>query len=141
MCWYGDAGAFYLYSGVSHQPLPWTSALLSIREKVQHYCQLEFNSVLLNLYRDGNDSMGYHADDEKDLGESPVIASLSFGAARLFKLQHKYQKITLDIPLGHGDLLIMAGTLQQHWRHALPKTKQHKTPRINLSFRQILAPK
>lgn len=137
MCWYGDEGAFYRYSGVKHQPLPWTPVLLNIKEKVQQQCQCEFNSVLLNLYRDGQDSMGYHADDEKELGKNPVIASLSFGAERLFKLQHKRHKITLDILLGHGDLLLMAGTLQQHWRHALPKTKQPKTPRINLTFRQV----
>ncbi|MCX7086719.1 MAG: alpha-ketoglutarate-dependent dioxygenase AlkB [Methylococcales bacterium] len=139
MCWYGDADAFYRYSGVNHQPLPWTPTLLTIKEKVQQHCQCEFNSVLLNLYRDGQDSMGYHADDEKELGENPMIASLSFGAERLFKLQHKSLKITLDIRLAHGDLLIMAGTIQQHWRHALPKTKQPKTPRINLTFRQIVA--
>ncbi|MEQ1636810.1 MAG: alpha-ketoglutarate-dependent dioxygenase AlkB [Methylococcales bacterium] len=139
MCWYGDEAAYYRYSGVNHQPLPWTPELLDIKEKVQQKCQCEFNSVLLNLYRDGQDSMGYHADDEKELGENPLIASLSFGAERLFKLQHKHRKISLDFMLGHGDLLVMAGTMQRHWRHTLPKTKQPKTPRINLTLRQVLA--
>lgn len=138
MCWYGEEGAVYRYSGVNHPPLPWTPELLAIKEKVQQHCQCEFNSVLLNLYRDGQDSMGYHADDEKELGENPLIASLSFGAERLFRLQHKTRKINLDIRLGHGDLLVMTGTIQRHWRHALPKTQKPKTSRINLTFRRIL---
>jgi alkylated DNA repair dioxygenase AlkB len=93
--------------------------------------------VLLNLYRDGQDSMGYHADDEKELGETPLIASLSLGDERVFKLRHKTRKTTLDIVLGHGDLLVMAGALQQYWQHCVPKTKQLKTARINLTFRKI----
>jgi alkylated DNA repair dioxygenase AlkB len=95
--------------------------------------------VLANLYRDGRDSMGCHADNEKELGPNPVIASLSFGDGRLFRLHHKKKhKASLDIMLGHGDLLLMAGTMQHHWLHALPKTKQLKTPRINLTFRRII---
>jgi alkylated DNA repair dioxygenase AlkB len=139
MCWYGDPDAWYRYSGVNHQPRPWTAALQAIREKVEQQCQCAFNGVLANLYRDGKDSMGCHADDEKELGLNPVIASLSLGDERLFKLHHKKRKETLDINLGHGDLLVMAGALQHHWLHSVPKTKKLKTPRINLTFRKIKA--
>ncbi|HEY5140537.1 MAG TPA: alpha-ketoglutarate-dependent dioxygenase AlkB [Methylococcales bacterium] len=138
MCWYGDPDAYYHYSGVDHQPRPWTTELQSVRARLEQQCQCAFNSVLANLYRDGRDSMGCHADDEKELGLNPVIASLSLGDERLFKLHHKKHKETLDIILGHGDLLVMAGTLQHHWLHSVPKTKKIKTPRINLTFRKIL---
>ncbi|WP_432743605.1 alpha-ketoglutarate-dependent dioxygenase AlkB [Methylobacter sp. G7] len=137
ICWYGDPGAWYSYSGVNHQPMPWIPALQAIREKLEQQCHCAFNSVLANLYRDGKDSMGCHADDEKQLGKNPVIASLSLGDQRLFKLRHKKSQEKLDIVLGHGDLLVMSGTLQHHWMHALPKTKKMKMPRINLTFRQI----
>ncbi len=139
MCWYGDPNAEYRYSGVNHQPMPWTPALQAIREKVEWHWGCAFNSVLANLYRDGKDSMGCHADDEKELGLNPVIASLSLGDERLFKLHHKKCQEKLDIALGHGDLLVMAGTLQHHWMHSLPNTKKLKTPRINLTFRRIRA--
>lgn len=141
MCWYGDSGACYRYSGVYHQPLPWTDELMIIKKKVQSYCHSSFNSVLANLYRNGRDSTGCHADDEKELGQNPVIASLSLGDERLFKLHHKKRKESLDIYLGHGDLLVMAGTLQHHWVHSIPKTTKLKGPRINLTFRKILASK
>ena len=137
MCWYGDTDANYRYSGVEHQPLPWTSVLQVIRKKIERRCQRDFNSVLANLYRDGRDSMGCHADDEIELGIKPMIASLSLGDQRLFKLHHKTGKEKLDIVLEHGDLLVMAGVLQHHWRHAVPKTKKLKTSRINLTFRKI----
>jgi alkylated DNA repair dioxygenase AlkB len=139
MCWYGDADAHYRYSGVEHEPLPWTAELQAIREKVERQCRQRFNSVLANLYRDGRDSMGCHADNEKELGVNPVIASLSFGDERLFRLHHKKRKkVSQDIMLGHGDLLLMVGAMQHHWLHALPKTKQLKAPRINLTFRRIV---
>jgi alkylated DNA repair dioxygenase AlkB len=137
ICWYGDPDAYYKYSGVNHQPKPWTLELQNIREKVQQYCQCTFNSVLANLYRDGGDSMGCHADDEKELGINPVIASLSLGEERLFKLHHTKSKQTLNIHLQHGDLLVMGGTCQQYWLHSVPKTKALKKPRINLTFRKI----
>lgn len=137
VCWYGDPGAVYRYSGVSHQPLPWTDALLAVKQRVEARCGYRFNSVLANLYRDGNDSMGWHADKEAELGRNPTIASLSFGAERLFKIRHVKTGETLDIALRHGDLLLMAGALQHHWRHCIPKTRQAKTPRINLTFRKI----
>lgn len=138
MCWYGEPDAYYEYSGVNHKPLPWTPELQSIREKVEQQSQCTFNSVLANLYRDGRDSMGCHADDEKELGINPTIASLSLGNERLFRLHHKKTKQTFNINLQHGDLLVMGGTCQQHWLHSVPKTKAFKTPRINLTFRKIL---
>lgn len=138
MCWYGDPGACYRYSGVNHEPILWTAELLSVRKKTEQRCQYNFNSVLANLYRNGSDSMGCHADNEKELGANPVIASLSFGDTRLFRLHHKKRKETLNIQLEHGDLLVMAGALQHHWVHSLPKTKSIKSPRINLTFRKIL---
>lgn len=137
-CWYGDADAVYRYSGVRHEPLSWHPALRAIKLRIEACCGATFNSVLANLYRDGRDSMGYHADDEKALGEHPLIASLSLGDARLFKLRHKKRRANLDIVLEHGDLLIMAGALQHHWLHAVPKTRQTKKPRINLTFRNIV---
>jgi len=139
MCWYGDADSRYRYSGVNHEPAPWTMALQSVRDDLERYCSCRFNSVLANFYRDGNDSMGFHADDEKELGVNPMIASLSLGDERLFRLHHKKRNETLDIELGHGDLLIMAGVLQHHWRHSIPKTRRYKGPRINLTFRKIIA--
>lgn len=139
MCWYGDPGACYLYSGVDHQPNPWTDELLAVKDKVERQCLGSFNSVLANLYRDGRDSMGCHADDEKELGRNPLIASLSLGDERLFKLHHKKRKENLEINLGHGDLLVMSGALQHHWVHSIPKTRKLKRPRINLTFRKIWA--
>lgn len=138
MSWYGDPDAYYQYSGVNHQPKPWTPKLQDIRGKIERQCQCAFNSVLANLYRDGRDSMGCHADDEKELGMNPTIASLSLGDERLFKMHHKKSKQTLNINLQHGDLLVMGGTCQRHWLHSIPKTKTTKTPRINLTFRKIL---
>lgn len=140
MCWYGDPDAYYQYSGVNHQPRQWLSELLEIKEQVESQCQSTFNSVLANLYRNGQDSMGCHADNEKELGFNPTIASLSLGESRLFKLHHKKRRLTLNINLGHGDLLVMGGTCQRYWMHSLPKTKTHKNPRINLTYRKILTP-
>ncbi len=137
MCWYGDADSRYRYSGVTHEPKPWNSVLQSVREDLEQYCRCQFNSVLANFYRNGNDSMGRHADDEKELGPNPLIASLSLGDERVFRLHHKKRNETLDIRLGHGDLLVMAGSLQHHWQHSIPKTRQYKGPRINLTFRKI----
>ena len=139
MAWYGDQGADYRYSGVDHQPLPWTKELLALKKDVEAVCRQPFNSVLANLYRDGRDSMGCHADNEKELGANPLIASLSFGETRLLRFRHNRNRMTVDIELSHGDLLIMAGELQHHWRHELPKTRQAKQPRINLTFRRIVS--
>lgn len=137
MCWYGDEQAVYQYSRVVHQPLPWTATLRNIQQEVQQTSGYGFNSVLGNLYRNGNDSMGCHADNEPELGGNPAIASLSFGDSRILKFKHQRSNTVLDVLLEHGDLLVMAGTLQQHWQHCLPKTRQTKTARINLTFRDI----
>lgn len=138
MAWYGDADAHYRYSGVDHQPIPWNPSLRSLCVHMEETCGQGFNSVLANLYRDGNDSMGCHADDEKELGSNPTIASLSLGETRLLRFKHRSTGDKLDLDLKHGDLLIMAGELQQHWLHEVPKTRKRKLPRINLTFRQIL---
>ncbi len=138
MCWYGDENAQYQYSGVSHQPQPWTQELLTVKHKVEENLPCTFNSVMANLYRNGSDSMGCHADDEKELGDNPFIASLSFGEPRLLKFRHKKSKQVMDIVLGHGDLLLMAGEIQHYWKHELPKTKKIKNERINLTFRRIM---
>lgn len=137
--WYGDPAAHYRYSGVEHKPAAWTADLQTLRHTVESVCAHEFNSVLVNLYRDGRDSMGCHADDEKELGQNPLIASLSFGDSRLLRFKHRKAGLKLDIELNSGDLLIMAGELQHHWRHELPKTRKLKQPRINLTFRRIFA--
>lgn len=137
MAWYGDTGVHYRYSGVDHAPAPWTAGLLQLRADMEAVCEQPFNSVLANLYRDGRDSMGCHADDEKELGVNPLIASLSFGETRLLRFRHPASGSKLDIELAHGDLLVMAGELQNHWRHELPKTRQPKQARINLTFRRI----
>lgn len=138
MCWYGDKGASYQYSGVIHHPLPWTKPLAEIKHKIESTYQHSFNSVMANLYRSGSDSMGCHADDEKELGKNPTIASLSLGEERLLKFRHSKRKKALDVVLSHGDLLLMCGEIQHHWKHELPKTKKAKTERINLTFRKII---
>jgi alkylated DNA repair dioxygenase AlkB len=138
MCWYGDEGALYQYSGVNHQPLPWIEPLLSIKHKIESHWHCSFNSVMANLYRNGSDSMGRHADDEKELGQDPLIASLSLGEQRILKFRHQKTKEVLDVILNHGDLLLMAGDIQHNWQHELPKTKKQKAERINLTFRKIL---
>jgi len=138
VAWHGDPGASYTYSGTPHQPLPWTPALELVRERVLSLTGCAFNSVLLNLYRDGRDGMGWHSDDEPELGSDPVIASVSLGAPRRFCLRHRRRKDRrLDVSLGHGSLLLMAGATQHHWVHAVPKTALPVGPRVNLTFRQI----
>ena len=126
VCWYGDKQAVYSYSGVVHQPLPWNDTLLEIKQRIETFSGFSFNSVLANLYRHGNDSMGWHADKEKELGENPAVASLSLGEQRLFKIRHNKSGEIINIDLQHGDLLLMSGTLQHHWRHCIPKTKLEK---------------
>lgn len=138
VCWYGDPGAVYRYSGVDHVPLPWTPVLAMLRQAIEQRSGWAFNSVLGNLYRDGGDSMGWHADNEKELGPCPKIASLSLGATRRFRLRHIRSGETIDMELTHGSLLLMGGALQHHWRHCLPKTRKPLGPRINLTFRRIL---
>lgn len=138
-CWMGDEGASYRYSGTRFTPHPWLPALAAVRTKLEHGFDASFNSVLANLYRDGRDAMGWHRDDEPELGESPLIASLSLGATRRFLLKaNDGERHAFD--LAHGDLLLMSGDSQRRYRHALPRTAKPAGPRINLTFRRILAP-
>jgi len=139
-CWIGDPDASYRYSGTRFAPRPWPAALAPIRERLAHELGLDFNSVLANRYRDGRDAMGWHGDDERELGPAPVIASLSLGATRRFVLKHRQhpeRKLALELP--NGSLLVMAGTTQQHYRHCLPRTARPIGERINLTFRRVLA--
>lgn len=139
VAWHGDPSAHYTYSGTAHVPRPWTPELQRVRERVQGLTGARFNAVLLNLYRDGRDGMGWHADDEPELGAEPMIASVSLGATRRFCLRHRGRKDQkLDLSLEHGCLLLMAGSTQRHWVHAVPKTTRPVGERINLTFRLVL---
>lgn len=137
--WYGYEGFNYKYSGILCNPEPWTKELLGIKKVIESFLKEEnFNSVLLNLYRDGNDKVSWHADDEKGLGINPTIASVSLGSTRRFDLKHKddpEQKLQLELP--SGSLVIMKGALQHHWLHQIPVQKKINQPRINLTFRTI----
>jgi alkylated DNA repair dioxygenase AlkB len=138
VAWHGDAGADYRYSGVLHRPEPWTPTLQRIRHRVEELSGRRFNAVLLNLYRDGRDGMGWHADNEPELGPDPAIASVSLGATRRFRMRHRRHRLqVLDIDLGHGSLLLMQAATQHHWVHALPKTTRPVGERINLTFRLV----
>ena len=158
-CWIGDSGTGYTYSRTRFEPRPWPPALAALRPRVEVACQARFNqgrvkqarfnqarfnSVLANLYRDGNDSMGWHSDDEPELGAQPVIASLSLGAERCFRFRRRLPRgvratpaDTLRLPLPHGSLLCMAGRTQQLYRHDLPKTRVPTAARLNLTFRWV----
>lgn len=138
VAWMGDAGFTYSYSGTSKTASPLTPALLLIKKRVEQQCAHRFNSCLMNLYHDGSEGMGWHSDDEKTLGRNPVIASVSFGAERVFKLKHRESKEIVSVLLENGSLLVMKGATQHHWVHAMPKTKKITTPRINLTFRTFL---
>jgi alkylated DNA repair dioxygenase AlkB len=136
--WYGDAGKSYAYSGIAHHPQPWTPTLRAIKHRIETVADVQFTSVLLNLYRNGRDSVGWHSDDESALGQHPVIGSVSFGTTRCFQLKHKQmsaQRTSID--LAHGSFLLMQGATQQHWLHRIPKTARACGPRINLTFRVI----
>jgi len=137
--WYGDPGKTYQYSGIQNKPLPWTPALLEIKQAVETLAGVSFNSVLLNYYRHGQDSMGWHADDEPELGSNPAIASVSFGQTRRFDFRHRTNESLLkkSVLLSFGSLLLMQGTTQHFWQHQVPKTKQPAAPRLNLTFRII----
>lgn len=135
---YGNEGKPYAYSNLIMHPHSWTPLLLEIKAEVEAICQVPFTTVLLNYYRDGKDSNGWHADDEKELGVNPVIASISLGASRRFHLQHNSSKAhKLQLTLTSGSLLVMQGTTQHFWKHQVPKTSKVIGPRINLTFRII----
>lgn len=133
----GDAGIAYRYSGLTLHTAPWHPAILALKQRIERACQCRFNSVLLNYYRDGNDSMGWHSDDEPELGDNPTIASLSLGDCRRFRLRHRFdpQIAPQTLLLNSGSVLIMSGQLQHYWQHSLPKTAKPMQGRINLTFR------
>jgi alkylated DNA repair dioxygenase AlkB len=138
--WYGDAGSDYAYSGVVLRPHPWTDTLLAIKADVERASGHRFNSVLLNLYRNEHDSVGWHSDAEPELGKMPVIASLSLGETRTFRMRHKARKESkpVTIELTDGSLLLMEGTTQHFLQHSVAKEREPCGPRINLTFRTIL---
>jgi alkylated DNA repair dioxygenase AlkB len=135
--WYGDNDKPYSFSGLTLEPEPWSKDLLAIKSKIEPLCEVSFNSVLLNRYRDGNDSISWHTDAEKELGKNPVIASVNFGATRKFQMRHVSTKEKIEIELQHGSLLVMKGELQHYWQHQVPKTSMKVSERINLTFRVI----
>lgn len=137
--WYGDAGARYVYSGIVNELLPWTTAFAEVKHAVEAASGVAFNGVLLNRYRNGQDSMGWHADDEPEFGDAPVIASVSFGGTRNFQLKHKRRKeLKASVELTHGSLLIMRGGTQANWLYQIPKTAKPVEERLNLTFRRLL---
>ncbi|TPG43631.1 alpha-ketoglutarate-dependent dioxygenase AlkB [Sphingomonas koreensis] len=138
--WYGDPGRSYTYSGTVMFPLPWTNLLLSLRHELEELTDARFNSVLLNLYRDHNDRMGFHSDNEPSLGQEPTIASLSYGATRTLIFKHKKRQ-DLErkrVSLVSGSMLLMKGSTQRNWVHGIDKESRPCGPRINLTFRNIL---
>jgi alkylated DNA repair dioxygenase AlkB len=132
---YGEEGVTYRYSGTENVALPWTATMLEIKEKIEAV-QGEYNYCLLNRYRSGSDSMGWHADDEPEIGN--VIGSLSLGATRKFRIRHNVTREVKAFDVSHGTLIIMAGTTQQFWKHDVPKTKENFGERINLTYRKIV---
>jgi alkylated DNA repair dioxygenase AlkB len=137
-CWMGDEDAVYRYSGTRFVPHAWHPELRALRERLENEFSTAFNSVLANRYRSGRDAMGWHSDDEPELGPTPVIASLSLGSTRRFVLKHRQEpERKLELPLPHGSLLLMSGDTQRHYRHALPRTAKPVGERINLTFRNI----
>ena len=140
--WYGDRGTDYTYSGITLNPMPWTNLLLDIKRRLETVTAASLNSVLLNYYRDNRDSMGFHSDDERELGARPVIASLSLGEERTFVMKHRVNKILkpIRLRLASGSLLLMKGETQRYWKHGIAKESFPCGPRINLTFRLILLP-
>ena len=138
VAWYGDSEYLYTYSNTTKRALAWTKELSELKQMVEEYAGIKFNSCLLNLYHNGNEGMGWHSDDEKSLGKNNTIASLSFGAERKFSFKHKQTKQTVSLVLEHGSLLIMEDATQTNWLHSLPKSKSITKPRINLTFRTIV---
>jgi alkylated DNA repair dioxygenase AlkB len=138
MAWYGDAGSSYAFSGTTYIPRPWTQELIAIKQIVDSLAGVTFNSVLLNYYRNGNDSMSWHSDDERELGTNPIIASVSFGQMRRFDIRHKndhQNKYSVD--LENGSVLLMKGDMQHHWEHRIAKSTRPMKERVNLTFRVI----
>lgn len=137
--WYGEKNSRYGYSGLALNPLPWTPLLAALKDRIETISDTTFNSVLVNYYRDGRDSVSWHSDDEKELGNDPVIASLSLGTSRRFELKHRHkkgQKYTCE--LTNGSLLVMGAGIQSNWQHQVPKQPAVCEGRINLTFRAVL---
>lgn len=132
-----DPGVHYTYSGLPMQGDDWIPAVLPLKQRLEALCAHPFNAVLLNLYRNGQDAMGWHADNEPELGHNPTIASVSLGATRRFRLRHNERRQTHALELTSGSLLLMQGSTQHHWQHCLPRTRRCQSPRINLTFRFI----
>lgn len=137
VAWYGENSIQYTYSKVTKTAFPWTNELLFIKHKIENITKHTYNSCLLNRYQNGNQGMSWHSDDEEMLKKNASIASVSFGAGRIFKFKHKKEKSVLNFFLEHGSLLDMRAETQQNWLHALPKSKKTQGLRINLTFRQI----
>jgi alkylated DNA repair dioxygenase AlkB len=137
-CWMGDPDAVYTYSGTRFVPHPWPEVLVPVRERLEHELGAPFNSVLANLYRNGDDRLGWHRDGERELGPAPVIASLSLGGTRRFRLKSNDGSTTHGVDLTHGSLLVMSGQTQRNYVHTLPKTARAVGPRINLTFRHVI---
>ncbi|MGK7898566.1 MAG: alpha-ketoglutarate-dependent dioxygenase AlkB, partial [Xenococcus sp. (in: cyanobacteria)] len=137
--WYGDSGRNYTYSGITMNPQPWNSTLWEIKQRVEDLAQVSFNSVLLNLYRTGRDSVNWHSDDEPELAPGFPIASVSLGGTRRFVMKHKSKREVgkFELKLTNGSMLLMGGETQQHWLHQVPKTRKKVNSRINLTFRVI----
>lgn len=135
--WIGNPGIKYTYSHRTKIPTPWSPALIEIKNRIERLTDAQFNACLLNLYHNGQEAMGWHSDDEKELGNDPVIASLSLGTARKFSFRHKNTKEKVSFELADGQLLLMKGETQKYWSHMLHKAAKVKEPRINLTFRQI----
>jgi len=142
-CWMADPGCHYRYSGIEQQPVPWLACLAPLRQRLESLCGHELNALLLNHYRDGNDAMGCHADDEPELVQDASIVSISLGASRTLRFKPKPRSPLamgcdpMNLELGHGDLLVMDAPTQQHWLHELPRRRRVKSPRINLTFRRL----
>ena len=137
-CWVGDKGCDYKYSGKKLNRQDWTTDLIMIREKIYKELNIDFNSVLVNYYRDGKDSMGWHSDNERELGPNPTIASISLGSERDLVFRNKINKEVLPIPQTHGCLILIDGKTQKNWQHAIKKTRKVIGPRINMTFRNII---
>lgn len=136
--WMGDSEATYNYSGQLKVPSPWHPIVLAVKSQIETILDRTFNACLLNLYLDGSTGMGWHSDDEKELGNTPCIASLSVGSERRFDAKHKFKDLKHRVLLANGSLLLMEGQMQSFWKHALPVSKKVKGPRINLTFRKVI---
>ena len=137
--WYGEPNKTYIYSGITVEASPWIPVILKIKERIERVSNVPFNSVLLNRYRNGSDGVSWHADDEPELGENPVIGSVSLGEERSFQMKHKTDKNAKNkaILLENGSYLLMQGPTQHHWLHQIPKSKRSLDERINLTFRNV----